>query len=36
MVARMATYRFRVDPHDLAKKAEAGLLPNIHEAARLP
>jgi hypothetical protein len=27
MVARMATYRFRVDAHDLAKKAEGGLLP---------
>ncbi len=27
MVARMATYRFRVDPYELAKKAEAGLLP---------
>jgi hypothetical protein len=27
MVARMATYRFTVDPHDLAKKAEEGLLP---------
>ena len=28
MVARMATYRFRVDPYELAKKAEAGLLPS--------
>jgi hypothetical protein len=27
MVARMATYRFRVDANDLAKKAEGGLLP---------
>jgi heme-degrading monooxygenase HmoA len=27
MVARMATYRFKVDANDLAKKAEAGLLP---------
>jgi hypothetical protein len=27
MVARMTTYRFRVDPHELAKKAETGLLP---------
>jgi len=27
MVARMATYRFRVDANDLAKKAESGLLP---------
>ena len=27
MVARMATYRFKVDPHDLAKQAEEGLLP---------
>ena len=27
MIARMTTYRFRVDPHDLAKKAEAGMLP---------
>ena len=27
MVARMATYRFTVDPEDLAKKAEEGLLP---------
>ncbi len=27
MVARMATYRFRVDPYELAKEAEAGLLP---------
>ena len=27
MVARMATYRFKVDPYELAKKAEAGLLP---------
>jgi len=27
MVARMATYRFRVDANDLAKKAEEGLLP---------
>ena len=27
MVARMATYRFTVDPQDLAKKAEEGLLP---------
>ena len=27
MVARMATYRFRVDPYELAKKAEEGLLP---------
>ena len=27
MVARMATYRFKVDANDLAKKAEGGLLP---------
>jgi hypothetical protein len=27
MVARMTTYRFRVDPHDLARKAEDGMLP---------
>ena len=27
MVARMATYRFTVDPEELAKKAEQGLLP---------
>jgi hypothetical protein len=27
MVARMTTYRFRVDPHELARKAEEGLLP---------
>jgi heme-degrading monooxygenase HmoA len=27
MVARIATYRFRVDANDLAKKAEGGLLP---------
>ena len=27
MVARMVTYRFKVDPHELAKKAEEGLLP---------
>ena len=27
MVARMATYRFRVDANELAKKAEEGLLP---------
>jgi hypothetical protein len=27
MVARMTTYRFRVDPDDLAKKAADGLLP---------
>ena len=27
VVARMATYRFRVDANDLAKKAESGLLP---------
>jgi hypothetical protein len=27
MVARMATYRFTVDPNELAKKVEGGLLP---------
>ena len=27
MVARMTTYRFRVDAHELARKAESGLLP---------
>ena len=27
MVARMTTYRFRVDAHELARKAEIGLLP---------
>jgi hypothetical protein len=27
MVARMATYRFKVDPNELAKKVEGGLLP---------
>jgi hypothetical protein len=27
MVARMATYRFKVDANELAKKAEGGLLP---------
>jgi len=27
MVARMTTYRFRVDAHDLARKAEDGMLP---------
>jgi heme-degrading monooxygenase HmoA len=27
MVARIATYRFRVDANDLAKKAAGGLLP---------
>jgi hypothetical protein len=27
MVARLATYRFRVDANDLAKKAAGGLLP---------
>lgn len=31
MVARMTTYRFRVDPHDLAKKAEDGMLPIFRE-----
>ena len=31
MVARMTTYRFRVDPDDLARKAEAGLLPLFRE-----
>jgi hypothetical protein len=31
MVARMTTYRFRVDPHDLARKAEDGLLPIFRE-----
>ena len=27
MVARVTTYRFKVDPHELARKAEVGLLP---------
>jgi hypothetical protein len=27
MVARMATYRFKIDPNELAKKVEGGLLP---------
>jgi hypothetical protein len=27
MVARIATYRFKVDANELAKKAEGGLLP---------
>lgn len=27
MIARVVTYRFKVDPDDLAKKAEGGLLP---------
>jgi hypothetical protein len=31
MVARMTTRRFRVDPHDLARKAEDGLLPIFRE-----
>jgi len=33
MVARMTTYRFRVDPHELATKAEDGLLPLLREQA---
>jgi hypothetical protein len=31
MVARMTTYRFRVDPRELATKAEGGLLPLLQE-----
>src|SRR5262245_7378086 len=31
MVARMATYRFKVDANDLAKKAEEGLLPTFRK-----
>ena len=31
MVARMTTYRFRVDPRELATKAEDGLLPLFKE-----
>jgi len=27
MVARMATYRFKADPNELAKKVEGGLVP---------
>jgi hypothetical protein len=33
MVARMTTYRFRVDPHELARKAEEGFLPILKEQA---
>ena len=31
MVARMTTYRFKVDPRELATKAEDGLLPLFKE-----
>jgi len=33
MVARIATYRFRVDANDLAKKAAGGLLPIFKKQA---
>ena len=31
MIARMATYRASGDPHDLARRAEAGILPLFRE-----
>lgn len=31
MIARMTTYRFRVDPHDIARRAEDGLLPILQK-----
>lgn len=31
VVARLTTYRFRVDPHELATKVEDGLLPLFRE-----
>ena len=31
MIARMTTYRFRVDPHQLAKKAQDGMLPILQK-----